>query len=41
MACFIMAGEIMGWENMAELVQNRQFLPVIILPATAASQKVF
>ena len=26
-----MAGKIMGGENMAELVQNRQFFPVIIL----------
>ena len=25
MACFIMTGEIMGGENMAELVQNRNF----------------
>ena len=41
MACFIMAGEIMRGENMAELVQNRQFFPVIILPVTAASQFFF
>ena len=40
MACFIMTGEIMGGENMAELVQNRQFFPVIILPVTSAS-KIF
>ena len=33
-----MTGEIMGGENMAELVQNRQFFPVIILPATSASK---
>ena len=38
MACFIMFGEIMGGENMAELVQNHQFFPVIILPVTSASQ---
>ena len=38
MACFIMTGEIMGGENMAELVQNRQFFPVIILPVTPASK---
>ena len=37
-ACFIMTGEIMGGENMAELVQNRPFFPVIILPVTSASQ---
>ena len=37
MACFIMTGEIMGGENMAKLVQNRQFFPVIILPVTSAS----
>ena len=41
MACFIMAGEIMGGENVAELVQNRQFSLVIILPVTAASQFFF
>ena len=29
--------EIMGGENMAKLVQNRQFFPVIILPVTSAS----
>ena len=40
MACFIMTGEIMDGENMAELVQNRQFFPVIILPVTSASQKI-
>ena len=41
MACFIMTGEIMGGENMAELVQNRQFFPVIIvLPVTSAPQNV-
>ena len=38
MACFIITGEIMGGENMAKLVQNRQFFPVIILPVTSASQ---
>ena len=38
MACFIMTGEIMDGENIAELVQNRQFFPVIILPVTSASQ---
>ena len=38
MACFIMTGEIMGGENMAELVQNRQLFPVIILPVISASQ---
>ena len=38
MACFIMMGEIMDEENMAELVQNRQLFPVIILPVTYASQ---
>ena len=27
-----------GREKMAELVQNRQFFPVIILPVTSASQ---
>ena len=36
MACFIMAGKIMGGENMAELVQNRQFFSV-----TSASQTFF
>ena len=41
MACFIMTGDcgsIMGGENRAELVQNRSFFPVIILPVTSASQ---
>ena len=38
MACFIMTGEIIGGEHMAELVQNRLFLQVIILPGTSASQ---
>ena len=38
MACFIMTGDIMGGENMAESVQNRQFFPVITLPVTSASQ---
>ena len=38
MACFIMTGKIMGGEKMAELVQNRQFFPVIILPVTSAPQ---
>ena len=38
MACFIMTGEIMDGENLAELVQNRQFFLVIILPVTSASQ---
>ena len=32
MACFIMTGELWAGKNMAELVQNRQFFPVIILP---------
>ena len=41
MACFIMTGEIMGGENMVELVQNRQFSPVIILPVNSASQFFF
>ena len=41
MARFIMPGEIMGGGNMAELVQNRQFFPVIILPVTSASQIFF
>ena len=38
--CFITTGEIMGGENenMAELVQNHQLFPVIILPVTSASQ---
>ena len=34
MAYFIMTGEIMGGENVADIVQNRQFFPVIILPVT-------
>ena len=32
----ILTREIMGGENVAEIVQNRQFLPVIILPVTSA-----
>ena len=32
MTCFYHDWEIMGGENMAELVQNRQFFPVIIVP---------
>ena len=39
MACFIITGEIMGRENMADLFQNyHQFFPVIILPVTSVSQ---
>ena len=38
MACFILTGEIMDGENMAELVQNRQVFSVIILPVTSASR---
>ena len=40
MTCFIMTGEIMGGETVAELVQNRQFFPVTILPVTSDSQNV-
>ena len=38
MACFFLNGEIMDGENMAKLVQNRQFFPVIILPAASPSK---
>ena len=38
MACFIMTGEIMGGENIADLGQNRQFFRVIVLPVTSALQ---
>ena len=41
MVSFIMTGKIMGGENMVELVQNRQFFPVIILTVTSASQIFF
>ena len=40
MACLIMAGELYARKNMAELVKNRLFFPVIILPVTSASQNV-
>ena len=33
-----MTGEIIGGENMAELFQNFQYFPVIILLVTSASQ---
>ena len=38
MVCFVMTGEVMGGKNMAELVQNRQLFPVMILPVTSNSQ---
>ena len=39
LACVIMTREIMGGVNMAELVQNHQLFPVVVLPVTSASKK--
>ena len=38
MACFITTGELWAGKYMAELVQHRQFFPVIILPVTSAAK---
>ena len=40
MACFIMTGKIMGGENMAKLVKNRQIFQTTIVPVTSASQNI-